>query len=387
MIERIKTGDRMRWVLPWAWDRVSRSLRRIKPGHHLLVAICDHFEPLHGGATLVRGQKRVLAWREEYPELAKSFSDDDGYAPRHTFFYPGEQYHPDLLEPLAELCELGLGEVELHLHHDGDTRHSLQRALSGTIRDFDRHGLLAHTPEGPKWAFIHGNWALANGRPDGRWCGVDDELELLWELGCYADFTFPSAPDVCQPAHANDIFYPGGNIKRRRSYDRPSHAYAGKGPEERVLLITGPLALAKRPDGFAYRIESSALTAKDPPTRARLRTWIDSHVHIRGRPEWVFIKLHTHGAPEPEARSLLGLAQHAFHEELNKLRGEGYFVHYVTAREMFNIAVAAIEGRSGSPGAYRDHIIPKPNRAGKHPVRWAKGGSARIAPAARRFIS
>ena len=28
-------------------------------------------------------------------------------------------------------------------------------------------------------------------RADGRWCGVDDEIPLLFETGCYADFTFP----------------------------------------------------------------------------------------------------------------------------------------------------------------------------------------------------
>lgn len=363
MIERFRSGDRMRWVLPWAWERVTRKLRGIEPGRHIIIAICDHFEPLHGGATLVRGQKRVATWREEYPELARDFVDDDGHPPRHSFFFPGEEYHFELVEPLAELCELGLGEVEIHLHHDGDTRESLRRSLDRALRDLDRHGLVASTPKGPKWAFIHGNWALGNGRPDGRWCGVDDELELLWQLGCYADFTFPSAPDVCQPPHANGIFYPAGDIRKRRAYDRRELAYAGKGTRDRVLLITGPLALAKRENSLAPRIEASALTAKDPATKARLRTWIDCHAHVRGRPEWVFVKLHTHGAPEAQAACLLGPAQRAFHEAVQSFRRAGCFVHYVTAREMFNIATAAMEGRSGWPGAYRDYRIPKPRRA------------------------
>ena len=30
--------------------------------------------------------------------------------------------------------------------------------------------------------------------PDGRWCGLNNELILLRDLGCYADFTLPSAP-------------------------------------------------------------------------------------------------------------------------------------------------------------------------------------------------
>lgn len=363
MIERFKSGDRMRWALPWAWDRAKRKLRGVKPGRHLIVAVCDHFEPLHGGVTVTRGQERVATWRSGYPELAQDFVDDDGRLPRHTFFFPGEQYQPKLVEPLGELCELGLGEVEVHLHHDGDTRENLRSSLEAAVSNLDRHGLLAKVNDRPRWSFIHGNWALANGRPDGRWCGIDDELDLLWKLGCYADFTFPSAPDVCQPPHANEIFYPAGNIRYRRSYDRPDPAYAGKGTRDRVLLITGPLALSKRPGTISPRIETSALTAKDPPTRARLRTWIDSHVHVRGRPEWIFLKLHTHGAPETEAASLLGQPQRAFHEELRNHRRAGWSLHYVTAREMFNIAVAAMEGRSGSPGAYRDYAIPPPPRS------------------------
>lgn len=363
MIERMRTGDRMRWVLPWAWDRALRRLRGTRPGRHLVIAVCDHFEPLHGGATLIRGTKRVAAWREEYPELAAGFVDDDGHPPRHTFFFPGEEYAHELVEPLAELCELGLGEVEVHLHHDGDTRESLRKSLERALEDLDRHRLVSQTNEGPKWAFIHGNWALSNGRPDGRWCGVDDELELLWQLGCYVDFTFPSAPDICQPPHANGIFYPRGDVRQRRAYDRMSHAYAGKGLQNRVLLITGPLAITRRDGSLMPRIEASALTAKDPATKARLASWIDCHVHVRGRPEWVFVKLHTHGAPEPQAASLLGPPQRAWHEELQNLRRDGWFLHYVTAREMFNIAAAAMEGRSGWPGAYRDHVIPPPPRA------------------------
>ena len=49
-----------------------------------------------------------------------------------------------------------------------------------------------------RFAFIHGNWSLDNSRPDGRWCGLNNELILLRELGCYADFTLPSAPSDTQ---------------------------------------------------------------------------------------------------------------------------------------------------------------------------------------------
>ena len=42
---------------------------------------------------------------------------------------------------------------------------------------------------------------------DGRYCGVNDELTVLRETGCYADFTMPAAPDVSQTRTINAIYY------------------------------------------------------------------------------------------------------------------------------------------------------------------------------------
>ena len=101
---------------------------------------------------------------------------------RHTFFFPAEEYEPEHLDALAGLCGAGFGEVEVHLHHDGDTSENLRRTLEGFKATLaDRHGLLARDPStgAPTYAFIHGNWALDNSRPDGRWCGVNDELDVL----------------------------------------------------------------------------------------------------------------------------------------------------------------------------------------------------------------
>jgi hypothetical protein len=35
-------------------------------------------------------------------------------------------------------------------------------------------------------------------------------------------------------------------------------------------------------------------------------------------------------------------------------------LHYVTAREMFNVARAAMDGKSGDPSAYFDYVIKPP---------------------------
>ena len=40
--------------------------------------------------------------------------------------------------------------------------------------------------------------------------------------------------------------------------------------------------------------------------------------------------------------------------------GENYILHYVSAREMYNIAKAAEAGKNGNPNEYRDFILAKP---------------------------
>lgn len=156
------------------------------PGpRHLLFAICDHYEPLTGGASDVVGQSRVREWIEEYPRLAADFRDADGRPPRYGFFFPGEEYRPEFLDGLAQLASAGYGEVELHLHHEDDTPTQLTQSIETYLRQFAEHGHISRDADGRyRYAFIHGNWCLANARADGRMCGVDNELPLLFETGC-----------------------------------------------------------------------------------------------------------------------------------------------------------------------------------------------------------
>src|SRR5690606_13653624 len=198
-------------------------------------------------------------------------------------------------------------------------------------------------------------------RPDGRWCGVDAELPLLYEAGCYADFTFPAAPDVSQPPLVNQIYWPVGDLARRRGQDRGRVARVGERFGDRVLMITGPLAITRREGRRGLRLEYGALTAHDPATPQRLRAWVAQNIHVRGRPDWVFVKLYTHGAPEAQAHSLLGEGGRALHDALRQLAdGERFILHYVTAREMYNVAMAAIAGETGNPHAYRNYLLPPP---------------------------
>jgi hypothetical protein len=95
--------------------------------------------------------------------------------------------------------------------------------------------------------------------------------------------------------------------------------YANAGHNRPYLIRAGALTL--RPGGLRPRIESAALDATDPPSPARVHDWVRQNIHIEGRPEWVFVKVHTHGAPERNADALLGAAAISMHETLAPRQG------------------------------------------------------------------
>jgi hypothetical protein len=199
------------------------------------------------------------------------------------------------------------------------------------------------------YGFIHGNWALDNSRPDGRWCGVNNEISVLLETGCYADFTMPSAPACCQTSTINSIYYAVDDPERPKSHDLGTPAKVGlSAPEQALLLVQGPLALdwGCRKWGLLPRLENGDLTYRRPPTLERLMMWLRAGVQVCGRPDWLFVKLHTHGAQEKNAEMLLGEPMRAFHQSLGCLaKDQNWFkYYYVTAREMADLVHQAEAG-------------------------------------------
>jgi hypothetical protein len=206
------------------------------------------------------------------------------------------------------------------------------------------------------YAFIHGNWALANSRPDGRYCGVDNELAILRETGCYADLTFPSAPDCTQPPKVNSIYY--APATGRRSHESGVDAGTMPPPENSLLLIQGPLLIdwQRRKRGLIPHIENACLQGNQPPSAHRLDLWLKARIQVPTRPDWFFVKLHTHGAPERNQSVLLGPAMVEFHQVLARRaqQDSNFHFHYVTAREMYNLVRAAENHWQGSVLAARD---------------------------------
>jgi hypothetical protein len=362
------------WVLRrksldrWLLSHLVRSARRrgVKSEGpvHVLLCLCDHYEPQHGKVSPVRATSRVENWVREYPKLFGRFRDADGRPPRHSFFFPIDEYDAAHVDRIAELCRAGFGEVEIHLHHDQDTSQALRERLLQFKSLFrERHGLLPHRKDNGevKYGFIHGNWALDNSRPDGRWCGVNNELDVLRETGCYADFTLPSAPSPTQTRKINSIYYAVDDPHRPMSHNWGQDVGAGEPPPNSLLLIQGPLLLNWRDRrwGVAPRVENGDIQSNQPPTMRRLDLWLRASVQVARRPDWFFVKLHTHGAPERNQAVLLGPAMAEFHESLSRrAAGDPNFqFHYVTAREMYNLAKAAEAGYAGPVADARDYEL------------------------------
>ena len=361
---------RKKQIQTWLWNYVKEQFQtkpEVKGTTHIMFCFVDHYEPQWLNKDNIELEReRVDRWMVDYPKMASKFTDADGNHPKHSFFFPEEEYRKEHLDKISDLCAKGFGEIEIHLHHDDDTSDNLRKTLSGFVDCLHKeHNALSIDPETgkPTYAFIHGNWALDNSHPDGKWCGVNDELIVLKETGCYADFTFPS-PDVTQPAMLNKIYYAKDDPLRPKSYNTGRPVKKGGSVWGDLMLIQGVLGLnwKVKKKGVFPQIENSDVRKTFPPTPNRVDIWVDQGIHVEGKPEWIFIKIHTHGAQDGDMDTLLGEPIEAMHTHLNECYndGEKYALHYVSAREAYNIVKAAEAGKEGNPNDYRDFILPAP---------------------------
>ena len=362
-----------RWLPGYAWQSLTR--RTPRGSVHLILALADHFEPSivpedgQARAPYSEQERRLERWCEVYPGMVDRWRDHEGHPFVHTYFYPAEQYESGLVARLAEHCHAGYGEIEIHLHHGvgkPDTAENTRRVLV-EFRDAlaTEHGCLSYQDgsDCPRYAFVHGNFALANSA-GGRACGVDNEMQVLAETGCYADMTLPTGIfHWAQVGKTNSVYECGLPLDQRAPHRRGRDLKLGRPPQVFPLMVQGPLLLDFSMKPWRPDIENGAITARNPLTVRRLRLWKQAAITVQGRRDWLFIKLHCHGMNPLQDESVLGAPMRQFLHELVEGAGERQeTLHFVSAREMTNIILAACDGREGNPGDYRDYRLKKTHR-------------------------
>ncbi|HBI46017.1 MAG TPA: hypothetical protein DDY78_24650 [Planctomycetales bacterium] len=343
--------------LPEYLRRRRFDRRSFAPGQTIdvMVLTADHYEPAKrfGDAAAVES---VRSWCAAYEKMARKHGDADGRPPQHTWFYRYDYPNRDCVQALSESVFRGFGEVEFHLHHDHDTHETMAATLRDGVNWFGRCGAMRTAEERPRqlFGYVAGNSALDNGARDDSLSGCDTEISALRDAGCYADFTFPSLGSPAQPRKCNTHYY-ATEDGRPKSYHNGVDVEVGRAPSGDLLLFQGPITV----DWHMGGMEDGALENSSRPHPRRLAGLLAGNVHVTGRPEWIFVKTHTHAMQNRD--SFLSADMDAMYEAMETWWNRPPFrLHYVTAREAYNIVKAAEAGCSGDPNDYRDYLIPPP---------------------------
>jgi hypothetical protein len=325
---------------------------------HIFFLFTDHFEP---------GERYAMTqqWVDQYPKIAERHRDSTGRPWQHTWFYPAEQPIDRNLTALRELVRGGYGEVELHLHHGNDNNETGRARFAQSVQYFQKFDFLKGTDGRTHFAFIHGNWSLDNSNGNAL-CGINRELTILRETGCFADFTFSSIWVNAQPPAVNNIFM-ATDDDGPKSYAHGTVLRKGGMPSGDLVIFQGPLLLL--PDfnprrlhrSLGVAVENAEIHAAVPVTPKRIDAWVRANIHVQGRPDWVFIKVHGHGGGDQrDADEMLGPELDTALSYMEKQYNDGtrYLLHYITAREAYNLVRAAVDNKTGDPRQYYDYAIP-----------------------------
>jgi len=342
----------------------NKYLNTQKETKHIIFCMTDHYEPGSGKVSDKVARERVDSLLIEYPKLADKHQDWAGNKPTRSWFIPPHYHKNNYLRDVVSLCEKGYGEVELHLHHgkhQADTSENLKETLALCVKEYSEFGIFGSEAGVKKYGFIHGDWALDNSRC-GEFCGVNDEISILQETGCYADYTFPS-PNEASPSQINSIFYASDDRDKPKSHDKGVLVEKDKEHDEDLMIIQGPLyPYFKNKKPWSLRVSGDEINGQSVVTPKRIDACIETGISVKGKEDWIIVKMHTHGATD--AHGVLGQEMDDIftHLERKYNDGEQYILHYVTARELYNMIKAVESGElCKDPELYRDYKISAPS--------------------------
>ena len=324
---------------------------------HLMFIVVDHYEP---GFDKDEAVKANEAWLYEYHKAVKGKVDSYGNRFVYNWFYPFDQRNDRVLQWLQQEVEQGAGELEFHWHKPCLTEQEYHLQLKEAVGWFNQFGAFKASSEAndikqdpqARFAFIAGNWDLDNGRGTG--CGIDNEISQLVKAGGYMDMTYSTLGSPAQPRNIINQLYYVQDTNEARSYEQGTRVKVGKpAVNSPFLMFQGPLSFH-----WDLTFEYGALESYAVPSLKRIERWLESHIHVEGKPQWSFVKLYSHGIQSPS------IVKNHLGPMLDQLKTEtqrrGIKLHYVSAREAYNIVRAAEAGLTGDPEQYRDYIHASP---------------------------
>jgi hypothetical protein len=163
-----------------------------------------------------------------------------------------------------------------------------------------------------------------------------------------------------QTGKINSIYECGLPLGERAPHRKGRDLARGKVPQIFPVIVQGPLMLDFNANvgSRRLRIDNASLTGTNLPSLHRLDLWKRAAISVKGRPDWLFIKLHCHGMDPRHEDAILGSSMQRFLDELiSGAEKRNEVLHFVSAREMVNIIFAACDGKEGNPGEYRDYRL------------------------------
>ncbi len=277
---------------PAYWNRRTNDPAIADNQKHLIFILTDHYEHGIGESAAKRNEE----WCRRFRVISDQNRDDFGNRFRYTWFYPYDHHNDAIMVELSRMAYLGYGETEMHWHiPPAPTFNSTNwgAELETAISWYQQFGAMISSGDEPQthFAYIAGNWDLDAGRRAGRTHGITNQIAELYQHGCYADFTFPAVGSLAQPSTINSIYYVEDDCSSPKSYDVGIEARVGMTIDNELMIFEGPCGI-----NWGEHLLYGALESDPRFTPDRVDRWIDANIHVAGRPEWVFVKISSHGA-------------------------------------------------------------------------------------------
>ena len=322
---------------------------------HLIFLMVDHYE--HGARP--ESPEKNRQWCEKFRIISDKYRDDYDNRFRYTWFYPYDHHVGEIMHDLSRMAFEGYGEIEFHWHigtkdeHDM-TRENFSEKTAEAVKWFQQFGAMITEEEQPRaaFAYIAGVWDLdASRSPVSH--GLTNQIDVFYKNGCYADFTYSTIGTAAQPSKINSLYYVEDDPDLPKSHNTGTDVEVGKLVDGKLMIFQGPMLI-----DWQGHIEYGAIEPDPRFHPDRIPKWLEANIHVKGRPEWVFVKVYSHGAQA--GKVVLEHDMEWMLQELKKYTSEhGIKLHFMSAREAFNVVKAAEAGKTGNPEDFRDFYIPK----------------------------